>query len=508
MLTIMQRWTDLPALASRFCGRYGRIRLFLLLAGMMSLPGCGGGNYQSVTQIPATLSGNWQFTMAAPSDGSFSGGLQGGFLLQNDNAVTGATTYSVVLSPNRNPTVCASGSAAITGTLTGQTVTLTAIAGAQTFAFSGTLSLDGSTMAGTYTSTDGSGCGTAQAGLQWNSVLIPPLTGSIQGIFHSTGGAAGLNEQEFLVSGALNEAANTGADNAAVTGNLNFLIGTTNSSDYPCLALASVKGAISGSSVFLQVIGTDGSTLGQIGSSSGSGLQTVTFGSTPGGYVLQSLAGAGYAVYAAACGGGSLQHPADSGNICLAVNSTSACQQPIALMPYALTFPSQAVDSSPTTQTITLANTYSSTLGSLTLTLTNNSGAGIFTETDTCGDGGVPSQGQPFVLVPQQSCVITIAFSPQDNCAAGSSSAQCLTATLTVASPNNDAIFMVHIVGGVSGSNSSLVPTPDVELHTQRVMKTNASQQLRYAGSWGPAQNLHDISNRRFRNAEGHAELL
>jgi hypothetical protein len=476
MLTITQRWTESPVIESRVCGGYWKILWLLLLAGTILLSGCGGGGYSnSSTQIPATLSGNWQFTMSAPSDGSFSGGLQGGFLLQNDNAVKGATAYSVVLSPNQNPTVCASGSAIVTGTLTGQTVTLTAIAGAQTVTFSGTLSLDGSTMAGTYTSTDGSGCGTAQTGLQWNAVLIPPLTGSIQGIFHSTGGAAGLNEQEFLVSGVLNQALNTGTDNAALTGSLNFAVGTSNSSDYPCLALASVKGEISGSSVFLQIIGTDGSTIGQIGPSSGSGLQAVTFGSTPGGYVLQSQAGAGYAVYAAACGGGSLQHPADSGNICLAVNSTSACLQPIALMPNALSFPPQAVNSSPTTQTITLANTYSSTLGSLTLTLTNNSGPGSFTETDTCGDGGIPSLGQPFVLVPQQSCVITIAFSPQQKCAAGSSPAQCLTATLTVASPNNNAIFMVQIVGGVSGSNSSLVLTPDVEL---------------------------------FRNAEGHAETL
>ena len=31
-----------------------------------------------------TLSGNWQFTLANPPDGSFLGGLQGGFLLQNN----------------------------------------------------------------------------------------------------------------------------------------------------------------------------------------------------------------------------------------------------------------------------------------------------------------------------------------------------------------------------------------------------------------------------------------
>jgi hypothetical protein len=36
----------------------------------------------AAAQIQLSLSGNWQFTMAPPSDGSFLGGLQGGFLLQ------------------------------------------------------------------------------------------------------------------------------------------------------------------------------------------------------------------------------------------------------------------------------------------------------------------------------------------------------------------------------------------------------------------------------------------
>jgi hypothetical protein len=80
-----------------------------------------------------------------------------------------------------------------------------------------------------------------------------------------------------------------------------------------------------------------------------------------------------------------------------------------------------------------------------------------FTETDNCGLGGVASQGQIFALASQQSCVITIEFSPQEACAAGSSSAQCLSAVLAVSSPTNDAIFTAPISGAVTGSAASNV---------------------------------------------------
>ena len=168
------------------------------------LTACGGSSSSRSTVENVTLAGNWQFAVAPPSDGSFLGGLQGGFLLQNGSSATGAAAYSVSLPELLIP--CSSGTAQITGTLSGQTVTLTAVAGTQTFTFTGTLALNstpvvgstvfvGETMSGTYTSTagtaaDGTACGTAQTGLQWSAVLVPPITGIIQGSFHSTGGAA------------------------------------------------------------------------------------------------------------------------------------------------------------------------------------------------------------------------------------------------------------------------------------------------------------------------------
>src|SRR5262249_54002316 len=137
------------------------------------------------------LAGNWQFTMTSPSDNSFLGGLQGGFLLQNNGSVTGQVVYTILSPPSDqggSPTICNSGSAPVSGTFDGQNVTLTAVAGPQTFTLTGTLSADGSTMMGTYESTDGQGCGTAQTGLQWSSTSVPPITGSIQGSFHSVNG--------------------------------------------------------------------------------------------------------------------------------------------------------------------------------------------------------------------------------------------------------------------------------------------------------------------------------
>src|SRR5271170_5672467 len=158
---------------------HARCLFLLLLAATMALSACRVSN-PAVPTVPATLSGNWQFTMAAPADGSFEGGLEGGFLLQTNGSATGSVAYSIALPNNPTPTVCNSGSAAITETLTAssgnQAVSITAVADTQTFTLTGTLSFDGSTMAGTYNSTsgtaaDGTPCGTAQSGLQWSAIL-------------------------------------------------------------------------------------------------------------------------------------------------------------------------------------------------------------------------------------------------------------------------------------------------------------------------------------------------
>lgn len=503
----MPRPTIHQPLSSRLCGGYAKSLRLLSLAGILVLSACGGGASGGGSQIPVSLTGNWQFTVASPADGSFLGGLQGGFLLQGKNSVNGSVAYSILLPPapsGGNPTVCNSGSAPITGTISGQNVTLTAVAGAQTFKLNGTLSFDGSTMAGTYASMvpDGSACGTAQTGLQWSATFVPPLTGPIQGTFHSSGGTAGLNEQDFLVSGALSQADNAGASNATVTGTLNFLNSTTNLSDYPCFTLASVRGQISGNSVILQIVGTDGSTWGQIGepASSATGVTPVTFDPAQGGYILHGI-GTSYLVATNTCPGdlSTTTTAGDSGSICLALGSTKPCQLPITLTPTALIFPLQVIGTPATFLTSVLANTSSSILSSLTLTLRNDSGSGNFTETDDCGLAGIPSQGQPFSLNPQQFCTITVAFTPQASCS--NQLDPCLTATLMITNPNNSTIYTLPLMGtGISGSAAS---TPELDFGA-----TGASERCFHNSSPSVAgMRCPSSSSRIDQGVEHHAEI-
>jgi hypothetical protein len=463
------------------CARKRQIALLLLTLSLaMALVACGSSGTNS--QLPLTLSGNWQFTMAEQlntdaSLPSFTGGLQGGFLIQNGSTVSGQMTFATTTQPpfgsGGTPTQCNSGVTPISGTISGQTVNLTAQSvGAQTFTLTGTLSLDGSTISGTFTSTDGAGCGIAAAA-SWSASLIPILTStSVQGTFHSMGGTAGLTEQEFAVSGALLQGTNTGASSATVTGNLSF-----GGSGYPCFAGVTVSGQISGNTVSLQIIGSNNATVGQLGQSftgSASGLQPLTLVATSGGYVLQSLSGTGYAVFAPGCGGGTLLAPADSGSVCLAVTSTTACQLPLTINPMVLGFPPQAVGSSKSTLLIALSNPSSSkVIDGLTITLTNNSGPNNFVESDNCGAGGTATSGQMFILQPSQICTISIGYTPQQACSSGGSGAQCLSATLSIASAALQTVFDVPITGGISGAAVSssdaglLVHSQEFEKHAQ-----------------------------------------
>jgi hypothetical protein len=257
-----------------------------------------------------------------------------------------------------------------------------------------------------------------------------------------------------------------------------------------------VYGQISGNSVTLEMIGADGSELGLIGEPVGSlgstGVNPVTLSSVNGGYALQG-AGPSYLVATTPCPGSfeNISSAGDFGNMCMALNGTNACQQPITLTPSALIFPVQTLGLPPATQTITLANASSdAAVGGVTLNLTNSDGVSNFAETDACGVNGVPSQGQPFNLIAGQSCVITISFAPLETCAVGTPPAQCpspLNATLTAASPNNGMIFTVPITGTGEnpGVNAVAASTPEID----------------------SVQTLSSASNRTLRNVGHHAEI-
>jgi hypothetical protein len=521
----------------------------LLFVGTMMLAACGGAA-SGGSQHSATLSGNWQFSLANPASTTTTPpeyppnqpyGLQGGFLLQTNGSVTGQAVYSVSnFSQTGSVQVCNSGSATITAaTFSGNTVNLTYVAGSQTFTLTnGILSTDGSTMSGTYTATQGTafdgttvcGIGTSASGaLPWTASLVPSLTGSITGSFHSMGSVA-TNGQDFLVSGYLNQGENIGASNATVTGSLSFIDPTTGLSDYPCFTTASIDGTIGGNYVILQLFGTNGSNIGQIGGTgSSSGNKPVTFTSTQGGvYILSNAVTPGYAVNTTPCPGNGLgTYGGDQGNICLALNNSTACQEPITLSPAVLTFPAQLLGSPASSQTITLTNNSSSTLDGLTLIfndddpatfsgLSDFDGLPSFTAADTCAAGG-PSlpkvgygTGTSFNLGAGVSCTISVYFSPQESCLwlplANPSSGYGVapeycpnsrTASLQVASPvsaDNDKSFVVPIAG--IGQSALQPSTPELDFSAEAVGETSQSQLLTFTNySAYPVQILPGSSS-------------
>jgi hypothetical protein len=381
------------------------------------------------------------------------------------------------------------------------------MAGLQTFTFTGTLSTDGTSMVGTYTSTagtasDGSPCGTAQTGLQWSATSVPPLLGPVTGSFHSTGGVAGLGNQDFVVSGSLTQGENIGASNATVTGSLSFLDPVTQLSAYPCFGIASLNGQISGNSVILQIVGTDGSNLGQIGGTVGSGLATVTFDTTTLGSVLHSKVGTAYGVNSPTCQGVGLANAGDSGNICLALGGTKACQEPVIISPAVLTFPAQLLGSAPTAQKITITNNDASgnTLDGLRLQWNVPFGSfggqsdfnsvPNFTEQDTCA----ASLGSTFSLGPAQSCTVTISFAPQQSCpwlpfpgppsVFAAPPAYCptpLTALLTVNSPSSadgDLAFTVPVTG--TGLSVITPSTQELDFGAEALTESSLPQTLSF----------------------------
>lgn len=496
-------------LLSLLRGRCAQSLCVLSLAGTVLLSACGN-THSSATQQSGTLSGNWQFSMVNTPDLTVSSGLRGGFLLQNSGSVTGAVVYSnTLLNSSLGP--CNSGAAAITGTISGQNaVTLSAVAGTETYALTGTLSNSGTTITGTYTATPGAaaggtpcGEGTAQTGPQtWSANLVPPLSGSIEGSFHSASSfSSGLSNQDFPVTGFLTQGQNIGASNATVTGSLSF-------SNYPCIpsGSVSVNGQISGNTVVLQLIATNGSNVGQIGTpaseaSTTNGPQSVTFNSTTNGYVLNS-AGTGYVVNTPNCPTNANVNDEDGGYICLALNNTTACQQPIVLSPSFLAFAPQMLGSTnPSTQTITLTNVQpSAALNGLTLTWIAPSGSSSdtgqtdftnlpdFTEADTCA---VPA-GSTFSLLAGQSCIIIVSFAPQESCPwlpdqGGTPPALCplpLTALLTITnvpSIDNDQNFTVPVKG--TGASFIQPSTPQLDFGAEAFGEASSPQLLNFTNN-------------------------
>ena len=455
----------------------------VLFAAALFLSGCGGGSSSSDPgQNGGPMANNWQFTMSAPPDNSFTGGLQGGFFLQDHNNVSGALTYSIsAAQPSGAPQLCNSGSTPVSGTLNGNNVTLNAAVGALSYTLTGTLSADGSTIMGTYSTTDGQGCGTAQTDLPWSATVVRALTGSVQGSFHSVNSTT-LANQNFEVTGLLQQGNNVGGSQANVSGTLTF-------TGYSCFdldpqtntAIVNVNGQISGNSVILQVFPSNGLNVGQIGAPEGFAHPSpVKFeSSAAGGWVLHGVDGYGFSTKS--CPGGNV--PGDGGNLCIALGNPTACKQPINLSPGLTVFPQQTLGTTPTSQTITLTNIDPSGADPNEMTLEFKPQAGLpspfglsdfnglpnYTEEDDCAD----PPGSTFTLDPGKSCTINVTFAPQQSCAwlpipalGGVPPASCPATTLpfvpgdkikNVANPLLASVI-VHSSRSADGNNDFAVP--------------------------------------------------
>jgi hypothetical protein len=488
-----------------FCSRLARsVWAMLILPAALIFSSCGGGSDSSNQALTTgQLAGNWQFTMSPPSDNSFVGGIQGGFLLQNNStgAITGEVTYAISLPPagGAPATLCNSGTAPVTGNFNGQNITLTAVAGPQTFTLSGTLSATGTTLLGTYSSTLNKGCGTAQSNLQWSAVSVPSLTGTIQGFFHSSNsnGNPALQNQVFPVTGSFTQGENIGASNATVTGTLTF-------QNYSCLSTVSVNGQVSGSAVILQMIGSNGLSVGQIGapaSTTASNPLPVAVLNSSAGVMVQGTSG--YQVISSSCPGGSTTP--DAGDVCLGVGTTTSCTEPILLTPASLSFPLQQVGTAPTTQQIILSNNSTVPLTGLSLAAKSpriiNPAPGLtspfgpsdfddlpsFTEQDNCAS----SPGTPFDLAPQQFCTITIGFAPQQSCPwlpstslGGEPPSSCpfpLQASLVINSPlsaDSNTTFATPIAG--TGFSAVIPSTPELAFGAEALGESSESQLLSF----------------------------
>ncbi len=495
------------------------VGIVLLTGFTLLLVSCGGGGSSSTLDPNAQLAGNWQFALTTTGDTFVASPLQGGFLQQNTSgSLTGQIVFSIVL-PGSTTTICNSGTATVTGTISGQTINLTAVMGTldssgnpatQTLTLSGgTLNSDATTIQnGTYSLTAGfyasslnpltlASCGVASDGGKWSATLVPSVTGGFQGFFHST---ASFAPQDFPVSGTLTQGPNVGTSSATVTGTLVFQDPVSLLNDYPCLTTASINGTISGNTVLLQIFATNGTDVGQIGQTPGnaSGPSPVTLDNTTGGFILHNTAGTGYSVTTKPCSNG------DSGNICLAFGGTNGCKQPITLVPFFLQFLPQLLGSSATTQTIKLSNVSGAAMTGLKLSLNANetysslfynsggdfNGVPHFTEQDTCG-----SQQGEFNLDAGASCTITVAFSPQESCPweptpgaspiDGLAPAKCpitlsadLQVTIPSGSADGDNSFSVPITG--IGSSFLTPSVPEIDFGAEAVGEASQPHALTF----------------------------
>ncbi len=239
-----------------------RLKVGSLLCMVVASLSCGGGGNSS-TSSPATISGNWQFTLVRHSNTDQS--VFTGFLLQSGQSVTG----SLILSEG------CQGVGPVTGTFDGQNLQLTIGAYGQDFSLTASLpsgSASDATIDGQFSAVPGACLGFTTSGT-WTAVRTPALAGPFHGsvVFGSGPTATTIN-----ITGNLTQGPNIGTSNATVTGSMDQTVGNA---FCPYFSNITINGLISGPTLNFNLYGVNGNQVGQVTgatlSSDGTSITTV-----------------------------------------------------------------------------------------------------------------------------------------------------------------------------------------------------------------------------------------
>ena len=221
---------------------------------MLALAACGGGSSPVVTN--GSLTGNWQLDLLQEEPRPQTPLSVSGFLVESDGTLTGSVEVPAVAGQHN-----CGGVSSVTGTASGQNVTLSVNEGGTTLNLTGTISSDGKSIAGDYQG-PGGGCFTAPTTGTWNAFLIPPLngnfTGTISNSTYMTLVTGASPSAPIVVSGTITQSANAGTSSATLTG-------TISAAGYPCFSTAALNGTISGQNVYLNIFGYNGVQIGSLG---------------------------------------------------------------------------------------------------------------------------------------------------------------------------------------------------------------------------------------------------
>lgn len=179
-----------------------------------------------------------------PNQRSAATATEAGFLVQTNNSLSGELLLSA-------QSQCA-GLGSVQGTVKGSNVAITLNQMGQVVSLTGVASNDGSSIAGTYSILGSSCAGNSSTG-SWSASPVKPVTGSYQATFTSNNTLTG----SYTAAVTVTQAPNTGLNTATISG-------TMTSTNAPCAQSVSIGGVVSGTSIVLNFLTSDGSTaLGQ-----------------------------------------------------------------------------------------------------------------------------------------------------------------------------------------------------------------------------------------------------